>query len=185
MRKGATAGGTSARFACGYIGPRQELGARSSTRLREPQENRPSGVRRVPRGDRRFRYPSRQEHVVEHLRSPRSRANLDLPIAARVRSLDPLGLYKQVRDDVTAAAPVRNGRVGAGVEVHEKASLESGRGVVVIVTTMPADSVYFTERVVSERYTATDGLSVTQTADGRTGTQIEPRFPGVGIVFLG
>jgi alpha-galactosidase len=42
-----------------------------------------------------------------------------------------LGKYKQVRDDITDAFPVRSGPVGGAPEVHEKIG-PSGRGVVVL-----------------------------------------------------
>lgn len=43
-------------------------------------------------------------------------------------------LYKQVRDDITKAYPVRCGRLGGSPEIHEKINPETGRGAVVVFT---------------------------------------------------
>jgi len=98
-----------------------------------------------------------------------------------------LGLYKQVRDDITASYPVRSGAVGSSPEVHEKISARTGRGAVVIFSSA--------RRACSHRYITrnkpvtdcwhTEGLMVKIGPDGRAA--IEARFdgPGAQMVFFG
>ena len=60
-----------------------------------------------------------------------------------------LTLYKQVRDDITRASPVRSGAIAGSPEVHEKIS--EGRGVVCLFATARGQYEYVTQNVVSQK----------------------------------
>ncbi len=48
------------------------------------------------------------------------------------RFAETLSKYKQVRNDITAAYPMRSGEIGGSPEIHEKINPETGKGAVVI-----------------------------------------------------
>ncbi|TFH15957.1 MAG: hypothetical protein E4H02_06765 [Lentisphaerales bacterium] len=96
-----------------------------------------------------------------------------------------LGLYKQVRDDITAAFPVRTGRVGGCPEIHEKICSSTGKGVVVIFAPFGGSYSCVTKNRVVTECQADAGLVVSQGEDGRA--RIDATFdkPGAKIVFFG
>ena len=53
-----------------------------------------------------------------------------------------LGLYKELRDDVTEAYPQVYGRPGEVFEVHEKISGKTGRGLAALFANQPGDYAY-------------------------------------------
>jgi alpha-galactosidase len=87
--------------------------------------------------------------------------------AGRERFRTALGWYKQVRDDVTLAAPVRIGNVGGSPEVHEKIHRATGRGVVSIFAASSGTYSYVTEGPVVESVRHNHGIVVSRLADGR------------------
>ena len=97
-----------------------------------------------------------------------------------------LGAYKQVRDDITAASPVRAGMVGGSPEIHEKINPASGRGVVAAFASAAGTYTYVTARHVARRHwAATEGLSVKRTRDGRARLEMKFAAPGAHLVFFG
>lgn len=96
-----------------------------------------------------------------------------------------LGLYKQVRDDVTAAFPVRTGRVGGCPEVHEKICSSTGKGILVIFAPFSGRYSYVTKNCVVTENLADQGLVVFQGEDGRARVDATFDKPGAKIVFFG
>ena len=96
-----------------------------------------------------------------------------------------LGLYKQVRGDVTESFPVRTGSVGSNPEIHEKISDETGRGVLAIFASARGAYSYVTARRVDERFFATDGVTVSLDRSGRAKVDAVFDGPGAKIVFFG
>nr|CAA9239667.1 GH36 [uncultured Armatimonadetes bacterium] len=96
-----------------------------------------------------------------------------------------LGLYKQVRDDITVASPVRVGAVGGSPEVHEKINAANGRGVVCLFASASGSYTYVTENRVAPGVWHNDGVTVTHDPRGRA--RIDARFDTAGakIVFFG
>jgi alpha-galactosidase len=98
-----------------------------------------------------------------------------------------IALYKQVRDDVTEAFPVRSGEVGANPEIHEKINAKTGRGAVVVFSSVSGQYTYVTANAADRKFSAPDDTEVTFTADGRA--KIVATFPtrrgGAKIVFFG
>ena len=102
---------------------------------------------------------------------------------ARVAKL--LGLWRQVRDAVAAAPPVRQGTVGGSGEVHEKIDHRSGRGAIVVFSTAPGRQQYVSEHAVAPGHWATPGTTVALDAHGRAVLDMTFEKPGAAIVFFG
>jgi len=96
-----------------------------------------------------------------------------------------LGLYKQVREDITESYPVRWGAVGGSPEVHEKILSASGRGVVVIFSSQPGKFTYVTRNRVADRHWCTDGMVSRRDGEGRARLEADFGTAGAKIVFFG
>lgn len=92
--------------------------------------------------------------------------------------------YKQVRDDVTASDPVREGEPGNSSETWEKINAENGRGEVVLFSN-GGHRRYITEHRVDPHVWCTEGAGVRLDAAGRA--VIDADFDGSSarIVFFG
>ncbi|MCX7602833.1 MAG: alpha-galactosidase [Bryobacteraceae bacterium] len=96
-----------------------------------------------------------------------------------------LGWYRQVREDITEAPPVRSGAISGSAEVHEKISPASGRGAVVVFSTARGRTIYVTQRRTAREFRATEGVSVRFDAAGRARLELSFERPGAHIVFFG
>jgi alpha-galactosidase len=96
-----------------------------------------------------------------------------------------LGLYKQVRADITVADPVCKGVIGGSPEIHEKINPVTGRGAVCVFSAVAGSYRYVTERTAAMPYWASDGVEVFIDADGRAKLDITFTEPGAGLVFFG
>lgn len=95
-----------------------------------------------------------------------------------------LGIYKQVRDDITTASPVRTGDVGSDPEVHEKINPATGRGVVVVFASTRGTYRIVTRHATVPGCVATEGVTVTRAADGRAILEVTFERPSARIVFF-
>jgi alpha-galactosidase len=96
-----------------------------------------------------------------------------------------LSLWRQVRDSVAAASPVRQGAVGGSGEVHEKIEHQTGRGVIAIFSTASGRQRYVSEHPVAPGHWATPGTTVAFDAQGRAIVDAAFEKPGAAIVFFG
>ncbi len=96
-----------------------------------------------------------------------------------------LGLWRQVRDDMAVASPVRTGPVGGSSEVHEKIDHETGRGAIVLFSTAAGRQRYVSRHPVVERHWATHGTTVRLDAAGHAVVDAAFDEPGAAIVFFG
>ncbi len=96
-----------------------------------------------------------------------------------------LGLYKQVRDDITESYPVRTGAVGGSPEVHEKISEETGRGVVSVFASAPGRYTYVTQNAVAPGIWHNNGVTVTTDARGRACLDLAFDKAGAKVIFFG
>jgi alpha-galactosidase len=96
-----------------------------------------------------------------------------------------LGLYKQVRDDVTEAALIRDGAVGGSPEVYEKINPANGRGEVVVFSSHPGTYRYVTRNAVDPSIWKTRGTSVSFDPEGRAIVETEFAGAEAKIVFFG
>ena len=96
-----------------------------------------------------------------------------------------LRLYKQVRDDITAAYPARTGAVGGSPEIHEKILDATGRGALVAFASAPGTYRYVTTKRVAAKFQATPGAKVEIDGAGRADVEFVFEKPGAKIVFFG
>jgi alpha-galactosidase len=96
-----------------------------------------------------------------------------------------LTAYKQVRDDITSAYPVRDGGIGGSPEVHEKVSGDTGRGVVCMFSTEAGEYEYLTANRVAPPSWQSEGVVVEEAGNGLV--RLRARFdkPSARIVFFG
>jgi alpha-galactosidase len=87
--------------------------------------------------------------------------------AGRERFRTALEWYKQVRDDVTLASPVRAGNVGGSPEIHEKINRATGKGVVSLFAASSGTYSYVTENAAVESVRHNHGVTVSRLAEGR------------------
>jgi alpha-galactosidase len=93
-----------------------------------------------------------------------------------------LGKYRQIRDDITSASPVRSGAIGGCPEIHEKINADTGRGAVVIFATERGTYEYVTENKVVEHEWHEGDVNVARDAKGRA--RITARFGSSGAVIV-
>jgi alpha-galactosidase len=96
-----------------------------------------------------------------------------------------LSAYKQVREDITDAPPVRSGPVSGSAEIHEKISPRTGRGVVAVFSTARGRVSYITQRPASRGYAATENVRVSFDPAGRARLDIDFSRPGAQLVLFG
>jgi alpha-galactosidase len=96
-----------------------------------------------------------------------------------------LALWRQVRDAMVGASPVRAGVVGGVGEVHEKIDIATGRGAVVIFSTRGGPQRYVSARPADRRVAATGEASVTFDPDGHAIVDVPFGRPGAVVVFFG
>ena len=95
-----------------------------------------------------------------------------------------LAAYKQVRDDITAASPVRVGRIGSSPEIHEKIA-PNGNGLFVMFANEGGDHVYVTEHSVAPVLWKSDGVAVEKDAKGRAVLRCHFEKASAAIVVFG
>lgn len=98
---------------------------------------------------------------------------------------DVLGRYRQVRDDVTAASPVRVGRPGDTPEIYEKINSQTGKGIVAIFANSSGVFSYVTRHIVANPIWHNDGVTVEMGGDGHATISAEFREASARIVFFG
>ncbi|MFN8094074.1 MAG: alpha-galactosidase [Vicinamibacteria bacterium] len=96
-----------------------------------------------------------------------------------------LAMWRQVRDAMAGAAPVRAGEVGGSGEVHEKIDHATGRGGIVLFSTRPGRQRYVSEHRTVADYWTTPGVTVTFDAAGHAVVDAAFEKPGAAIVFFG
>ncbi|MDA3961609.1 MAG: alpha-galactosidase [Planctomycetota bacterium] len=97
--------------------------------------------------------------------------------------------YKQVRHAITRADPVRRGRVGGDIEVHEKlerSGSQPGRGAVVLFAAHPGTYTHTISTPIDtgDLWTS-DGLKVTVDATGHAHCTAQFTEAGAHILFCG
>ena len=97
---------------------------------------------------------------------------------------DALRHYKQVRDDVTAASPLRSGGVGGTPEIHEKLAA-NGRGAVAVFATVPGDFTYVTSARPALSEWHFGDVKIARDATGHARIRVHFEKPGAAVVFFG
>jgi alpha-galactosidase len=96
-----------------------------------------------------------------------------------------LGLYKQVRDDITLSSPVCSGVAGGSPEIHEKINPANGRGAVVVFTAAPGTYCYVTSNSAVQQFFALEGVSVAFDDRQRAVLTLTFTESGAKVVFFG
>ena len=95
-----------------------------------------------------------------------------------------LSRYKRIRDDITAALPVRSGAVGSNPEIHEKIA-GNGRGVVCLFASARGNYTYVTQHPVDRQSWHSDGVTVAFDRQGRAVITAAIDKPSAAIVMFG
>ncbi|WP_309122252.1 alpha-galactosidase [Paenibacillus sp.] len=105
-----------------------------------------------------------------------------------------LGLYKQVREDITSSYPVFYGEAGRNPEVYEKINEANGRGVAVLFANSfgkpfdqarPVKHTYITKHAADVNVWHPSNVSVTFDSAGRAVIEAEFHDVDAAIVFFG
>jgi len=96
-----------------------------------------------------------------------------------------LGLYKQVRNDMTETAMIRDGAVGGSPEVYEKINPATGKGAVVVFSSHAGSYSYITKMKPDKKTWNTKGVDLTFDSEGHA--VINSVFSGseAKIIFFG
>ena len=94
-----------------------------------------------------------------------------------------LSAYKQVRDDITEADPVRRGRIAGNPEIHEKIA-PSGAGAVALFCTEPGSYVYATKNACGPVLWKSEGIEVSYDAQDHATLRMECPCATARLVFF-
>ena len=95
-----------------------------------------------------------------------------------------LGLYKQIRNDITRSCPVHTGVIGGSPEIHEKISEGTGRGVVAAFAGAAGCYTYVTKHGVANNFWANEGVRV-EKQEGSACLELTFEQPGAKLVLFG
>lgn len=93
--------------------------------------------------------------------------------------------YKEVRDDIASASPVRVGKPGDTPEIHEKIDPLTGKGVVVIFANGKGKFSYITKGKVKGRFWANTGVQVSSGKSGHARIDATFQEASAKIIFFG
>jgi alpha-galactosidase len=96
-----------------------------------------------------------------------------------------LGMYKEIREDLTESTPVRQGIVGGGLEVHEKLNTQTGRGAVVLFSSSGGTFQYVTRQAADQAVWSDDATQVGFDDAGRASLTTQIEEGGATVVFFG
>jgi alpha-galactosidase len=96
-----------------------------------------------------------------------------------------LGLYKQVRDDMTETAMIRDGAVGGSPEVYEKINPATGRGAVVVFSSHAGKYSYTTNRKPDQKTWKIKGVDISFDKEGRGVINTTFSAAEAKIIFFG
>jgi len=96
-----------------------------------------------------------------------------------------LGYYKQVRNDMTETAMIRDGAVGGSPEVYEKINPETGRGAVVVFSSHAGSYSYITEMKPDQKTWNTEGVDLSFDSEGHAVINTKFSKAEAKIIFFG
>lgn len=112
----------------------------------------------------------------------------DLPALSETgtnRFAELLGKYKQVREDITAESAIKTGMTGSGFECYEKLSGKTGKGAVVVFSTVRDTFKYITRRKADKTCWTSVPALVEPLPDGTALITVKFEEPGAAILFFG
>jgi len=96
-----------------------------------------------------------------------------------------LGMYKQVRNDMTETAMIRDGAVGGSPEVYEKINPETGRGAIVIFSSHDGTYSYISKTKVDPNHWETRDTQVKILPNGLARIDVKFTTAEAKIIFFG
>lgn len=96
-----------------------------------------------------------------------------------------LGLYKQVRDNMTETAMIRDGAVGGSPEVYEKINPENGRGAIVLFSSHAGSYSYISKTKVNSSHWETSDTQVKILPSGQVKIDAKFNTAEAKIIFFG
>jgi len=96
-----------------------------------------------------------------------------------------LGLYKQVRDDMTETAMIRDGAVGGSPEVYEKINPETGKGAIVVFSSQAGTYSYISKTKVDPKHWETRDTDVKILPSGLVRVDAKFNSAEAKIIFFG
>ena len=96
-----------------------------------------------------------------------------------------LGLYKQVRDDMTETAMMRDGAVGGSPEVYEKINPATGKGAIVIFSSHAGNYSYISKTRVNQSHWKTRDTQVKLLPSGLVRIDAKFNTAEAKIIFFG
>ena len=96
-----------------------------------------------------------------------------------------LSLYKQVRNDMTETAMIRDGAVGGSPEVYEKINPSTGKGAVVIFSSHSGSYSYITKMKPDQKTWNTDGVDLSFDSEGHAVINTKFSKTEAKIIFFG
>ena len=96
-----------------------------------------------------------------------------------------LSKYKQVRNDMTETALIRDGAVGGSPEIYEKINPKSGKGAIVIFSSHAGNYSYISKQKVASGLWTTDGVKVKINKAGLAKIELEFNTAEAKIIFFG
>jgi alpha-galactosidase len=96
-----------------------------------------------------------------------------------------LGYYKQVRNDMTETAMIRNGAVGGSPEIYEKINPETGKGAVVIFSSHAGSYTYITRMKPNQKTWNTEGVDLSFDSEGHAVINTKFTKAEAKIIFFG
>ncbi len=96
-----------------------------------------------------------------------------------------LGMYKQVRDDMTETAIIRDGAVGGSPEVYEKINPVTGRGAIVIFSSHAGSYSYISKTKVDPKHWETRDTQVKILPSGLVRIDTKFSTAEAKIIFFG
>ncbi len=96
-----------------------------------------------------------------------------------------LGMYKQVRDDMTSTAMIQDGAVGGSPEVYEKINPATGRGAIVLFSSHGGTYSYISKNKIDPKYWATSGVKVQIDPSGLARIDADFKTAEAKIIFFG
>lgn len=96
-----------------------------------------------------------------------------------------LGLYKQVRNDMTETAMIRDGAVGGSPEVYEKINPSTGKGAVVIFSGQAGSYSYITKMKPAQKVWHTNGADLSFDTEGHAVIKTSFSKSEAKMIFFG
>jgi alpha-galactosidase len=96
-----------------------------------------------------------------------------------------LGLYKQVRDEMTETAMIRDGAVGGSPEVYEKINPETGKGAIVLFSSHAGSYSYISKTKVNSSHWETRDTQVKILPSGQVKIDAKFNTAEAKIIFFG